>query len=490
MKTYMKNGNGHLMNKEQFTKLLLEQQERGKELISLISTMHESRNDFGDGMALFGGEDLYYVPEDELDSFLNKFEGWRSYMSELLKTQLGVSSQFVYDWDSNVGTYVSKREPILPQLKKKVNKGLSLIDSFLQRLDFHFHDQHTENALKQDNKMLPPMVFISHAEADKKFANEMVALLEFIGIKGKDNILCTSVDGYRIPLGCDIIEYLRETFNKKNLFVIILHTHNYYTRPVCMNEMGAAWALKTKYISVLAPDFGFDEMTGVVNSKDVAIKIGADDCEARINQFKNELVEFFNLPQPDEDRWPHYRNTFIENCSKYKSTKSETKTEETQKEVVAPQSLIALSHSFRLFYKGDGCYPCQIDVKFAAQTEDIYFKTITLSNKNRYVELVGHSVENDIMKIITFLKPHTLSITKLNKENYTNRIEECYSSKARYVEDHKLPVNALETMSFHGVISLKRQMDGYDDFESEGWELHVTYNVCGELTIPLKTVFI
>ena len=86
------------------------------------------------------------------------------------------------------------------------------------------------------------------------------------------------------------------------------------------------------------------------------------------------------------------------------------------------------------------------------------------------------------------MKPHTLSITK--DANYTNRIDECYGSKAIYVEDHKLPSNALETMSFHGVISLKRQMDGYDDFESEGWELHVTYNVCGELTIPLKAIFI
>lgn len=304
------------MNKEHFSKFLLEQKEKGRSLLSLISTMHESRNDFGDGMAMFGGEDLYYVPEDELDEFTNKFSEWKTYVSELLKSQFGIEDQFVCDWDSNVGTYISKREPILPQLKRKVNKGVSLLNSFMQCLDFHIHDEYMEEVLKQKNKMLPPMVFISHADADKKFANEIVTLLEFIGIKGKENLLCTSLDGYRIPLGCDIIEYLRETFSKKNLFVIILHTQNYYTRPVCMNEMGAAWALKTKYFSVLAPDFRFGDMTGVVNSKDVAIKIGADDCEARINQLKNELVEFFGLKQPDEDRWPHYRSSFIENCLK------------------------------------------------------------------------------------------------------------------------------------------------------------------------------
>ena len=51
--------------------------------------MHESKNDFGDGMALFGGEDLYYVPADELDDIINKFEAWKSYVFELLATQFG-----------------------------------------------------------------------------------------------------------------------------------------------------------------------------------------------------------------------------------------------------------------------------------------------------------------------------------------------------------------------------------------------------------------
>ena len=62
------------MDKEHFSKLLYEQQEKGRALLSLIPTMHESKNDFGDGMALFGDEDLYYVPENELDDFLNKFD--------------------------------------------------------------------------------------------------------------------------------------------------------------------------------------------------------------------------------------------------------------------------------------------------------------------------------------------------------------------------------------------------------------------------------
>ena len=49
------------MDKEQFSNLLLEQQEKGRALLAHISTMHESRNDFGDGMAILGEVELYYV---------------------------------------------------------------------------------------------------------------------------------------------------------------------------------------------------------------------------------------------------------------------------------------------------------------------------------------------------------------------------------------------------------------------------------------------
>ena len=125
------------MDKEHFSKVLIEQQEKGKLLLSLISNMHESKNDFGDGMAMFGGEDLFYVPEDELDDFTNKFSSWKSYVLELLVAQFGRDDQYVYDWKTYVVTYVSKKEPIIQQLKRNVNKGISLIDSFLQRLDIH-----------------------------------------------------------------------------------------------------------------------------------------------------------------------------------------------------------------------------------------------------------------------------------------------------------------------------------------------------------------
>lgn len=459
---------------------LIEQKvSEGKVILEGLSSMRERS-----GMAI---NVTYYVAED-VQSAIRKIYKWQLKCKDILIKGFGESHRYTASFEKTI-TAKDSGFNYRREFEHEMNEGLSVLEGVCESLKLGLNgDSKREDDRETEQK--PPMVFISHAEADTKFANEIVTLFEFIGVKGKENLLCSSVDGYRIPLGSDIIEYLRETFKKNNLFVIILHTHNYYTRPVCMNEMGAAWALKTKYFSVLSPDFGFDEMTGVVKSKDVAIKIGADDCEARINQLKNELIEFFGLPQPDEDRWPHYRKMFISNCLKFKSCNPETpKQPNVEKEKPQTTSLVALSCTFRLFKEGNGCYPFQIDVKFASQEDDVYFKTITLSNKKRGVEITGRSVENDIMKFVCYIKPNILNIGKVRKTDYRAMVGEKYKSSI-YVEDHKLAKKALETMSFHGIITQRRQMDGYDDLPLEDWELHVTYNVNGELVIPMNALML
>ena len=409
-------------------------------------------------------------------------DGWETETRELLRVLYGEDSRQVTDFlecTRGKHQYMKFRE----ELHEELNRCIAFLKALLKVEGMKYQ---MASQQPKEERLNPPLVFISHAELDKEFANEIVTLLEFIGIKGKENLLCTSVDGYRIPLGKDIVEYLRYVFNSYKLFVIILHTHNYYDSIVCLNEMGAAWALKTQYYSVLAPDFEFSEMSGVVNNKEIAIKIGADDCEARVNQLKNKLVDFFGLPNPNEDRWPYYRNMFISNCLKFKSfnTKS-NKQLKVEKEEPQATSLVSLTYTFRVFKEGNGCYPFQIDVKFASQEEDVYFKTITLSNKKRGVEITGHNVENDIMKFVRFIRPNILNIDKVCKTNYRAMVSEKYKTSL-YVEDHKLAKKALETMSFHGLIALKRQMDGYDDLPLEGWDLHVTYNVNSELVIPMN----
>ena len=307
-----------LMNKEQFSKLLIEQHNKGMVLLSLISSMHESKNDFGDGYAMFGGEDLYYVPEDELNSFLNKFEGWKSYVFELLKSQFGRDDQFVYDWDSNIGTYISKKEPILPQLKKKVNKGLSLIDSFLERLDIHFHGGIcVDEKIEKENMMKPPKIFISHKKEDKAYADALVNLINFIIGADGDKIFCSSVQGYGIKQSRDIMDELKAQFDNYDIFMVIIHSPRYYQSPVCLNEMGAAWVLGTRFSSFLTMDCKPEQMRGVINKEKIYIdpKDDPDQLNGHLNDFKNDLVELLGCNQPDENKWENARSRFIKEVS-------------------------------------------------------------------------------------------------------------------------------------------------------------------------------
>ena len=300
------------MDKEQFSRLLIEQQNKGKALLSLISNMRESRNDFGDGMVLMGGEDLYYVPEDELDEFTNKFEGWKSYVLELLETQFGGDDQFVYEWSNKVVTYVSKREPILQQLKKNVNKGLSLIDSFLERLDIHYCEKgFVEEILKQDNMVKTPMVFISHSSKDKAFAEALVVLLEDLGMDSS-NVFCSSVDGYGVGLSQDIFETLRNLFNEHDLFVIFIHSPRYYNSAVSLNEMGAAWVLKTDFCSFLTTDMSFSDMTGVINQSKMSIKVDSSEASSQLAELKKILIQTFGLNSIDETKWDRKRKAFFD----------------------------------------------------------------------------------------------------------------------------------------------------------------------------------
>ncbi len=198
------------MDKKHFSELLIEQQERGRSLLSLVSNMHEGKNDFGDGMVLFGGEDLYYVPENEFDDFNNKFEQWKTYVLELLVRQLGRDDQYVYEWNNYVTTYVSKRRPILNQLTKNVKKALSLIDSFLERIDLH---EARNTAQSKDSNTRK--VFIVHGH-DTNVRNEVELFIRSIGYEPV--ILCKRADK-----GDTIIEKI-EREAKDVCFAIVIYT--------------------------------------------------------------------------------------------------------------------------------------------------------------------------------------------------------------------------------------------------------------------------
>lgn len=162
-------------------------------------------------------------------------------------------------------------------------------------------------------------LFISHAGDDKAYVETIVGLFEFLGFDSS-NMVCSNVDGYRIPLGADIYEYLRSLYTDSELFVIFVHSAAYYRSAACLNEMGAAWVLRKEYCSILLPDIDFGDLKGAVKPDKIAIKPGNDDAKGRLNELRTRLTDFFGLPAKDQTAWERHRDRLILNLTQPQNT--------------------------------------------------------------------------------------------------------------------------------------------------------------------------
>lgn len=167
-----------------------------------------------------------------------------------------------------------------------------------------------------------PKVFISHSTQDKDYISCIVELLEDIGLT-QEQMFCSSIPGYDIPLGEDIYDYLKQQFKEHKLHVILVLSDNYYKSVACMNEMGAAWILQNKYTTILLPGFEFKEIKGAINPRQIGLKLDGDlsEVKEKLGQLKDTLSQEFGLTPIPEIRWEKKRDAFISAIPKNKGIK-------------------------------------------------------------------------------------------------------------------------------------------------------------------------
>ena len=81
---------------------------------------------------------------------------------------------------------------------------------------------------------------------------------------------------------------------------------NYRNSEVCLNEMGAAWALERKTLSILMPNINFEKLGGLT-SFNKAIKI--DDDEGL-----DKIFEMLSRNTCELSDWTRLKKTFLEFC--------------------------------------------------------------------------------------------------------------------------------------------------------------------------------
>ena len=241
------------------------------------------------------------------DPILFDAEQWQLETTELLITLYGEKSRQVNHFKSqitNKNHYLDFREELTRELKNCLTHLNALVKADeTNKVIASMPNQNTVQTQKT------PMVFISHSSKDKQFVEALVDLLESIGLN-ENTLFCSSVDGYGVKLNDDIFETILSLFKEHDLYVIFIHSPNYYLSPVSLNEMGAAWVLKTKFCSILTKEMSF-EMKGVVNQSKMSIKVDADEASARLNELKDQVIQFFGLSSISQTPWERKRNKFL-----------------------------------------------------------------------------------------------------------------------------------------------------------------------------------
>lgn len=130
-------------------------------------------------------------------------------------------------------------------------------------------------------------VFISHASKDSEYVEEMIEVLESIGLDS-NQIFCTSFEGYGIELGDNFLDSIKDELSSDSLVIFIL-SKNFYESPVCLCEMGATWVLAKEHIPVLIPPLDYSDVKGVIPLSQ-GFKINEP---LKLNLFKEKIEKTF-----------------------------------------------------------------------------------------------------------------------------------------------------------------------------------------------------
>lgn len=140
-------------------------------------------------------------------------------------------------------------------------------------------------------------IFISHSSDDVEIVKLFVEKILDLGLDiPSDRIFCSSMEGYGIQSGKYIPDTLKEEINKTSLALLFI-SKNYKESEVCLNEVGAAWAIleKENIIPLLLPGVNFSEL-GFLDINRLCLKIHEkNDIIKLIQDCKENLNPNYNL---------------------------------------------------------------------------------------------------------------------------------------------------------------------------------------------------
>lgn len=144
-----------------------------------------------------------------------------------------------------------------------------------------------------------PALFISHSSADEGLARALIELLiSAMGLLNRE-IRCSSVDGYRLPVGAHTESTLREEVKSAKV-VVGLITKNSLSSAYVMFELGARWGAGSFVAPLLA---GVTPNDLYAPLKDLNVLHAANGSQ--LHQFVDDISVHLNRPLQSPASYQH-----------------------------------------------------------------------------------------------------------------------------------------------------------------------------------------
>lgn len=265
------------------------------------------------------------IARETAQKIVDECKIWKEVTASIVMDICGQSDPHLFDfgmhWRTPLRGQNFKTE--MMQKLKRAKTDMEIIVEIEKEKSLHHKAMQTEKG-----KFKSPKVFISHKKEDKAYADALVSLINFILGADGDKIFCSSIPGYGIRQSRDILDELKSLFDQYDIYMVIIHSPRYYQSAICLNEMGASWALGTKFSSFMTTDCKLENLHGVINQEKICINLNDDPdmLNGYLNEFKDDLIEFFHSNAIDHNKWENARGRFIKEVKAltYYSQKEET----------------------------------------------------------------------------------------------------------------------------------------------------------------------
>jgi len=196
-----------------------------------------------------------------------------SYVKDIDIFTNGKSEVMIDDWKTQI---VTTLEIILFEVE---TEEIPALQSFTSD---NIHSRSlTKGFLKSVQNEVGKIV-ISHSSKDKELVNQFVNQICILGLGlRREAIFCTSEQGMNIKSGSDFKLAIRDELLSAKAVIQII-TKNYKSSEVCLNEMGAAWAIADYIVPFVASPFDYD--VGFIHSSSQQLKLNS----------KEDLIKFYD----------------------------------------------------------------------------------------------------------------------------------------------------------------------------------------------------